>query len=54
MLLTLVLSKKFKGLIVAEMAKVWGVPIQEAGEFSRQHNIQSINLKIVRKDSKKI
>lgn len=36
-------KKKYKERTISEIAKIWGVSIKVAKEFSRQHNIQSIN-----------
>lgn len=38
----------------AKMANLWGVPIEEAREFAKQHNIQSANRMYKIQDSKMI
>lgn len=47
-------KKKHKQFIVFEMVNIWGVSIEEAREFARQHNIQTTNRLITRKDKKRI
>ncbi|CAH1415333.1 unnamed protein product [Lactuca virosa] len=36
-------EKKHKHIIVSKMVSIWGVSVEEAREFARQHNIQTAN-----------